>query len=136
MTQLARNNKSEFSQHKSNRFDSDFLFRAACVTNKKNRFSCIARLKIHYQLENRRKQLFSTELVLHWEIFCCTTSYDYIARIEDGEERCKYFALHSFCFFPSLLSSELILFFTEPKLTALPPYCDVSVSNIIESVSW
>ena len=50
--------------------------RAACVTNnKKNRFSCITRLKIHHQLENHRKELFSTEL--HWEIFCCITSYDY-----------------------------------------------------------
>ena len=58
-----------------NRFDSDFFFRAACVTNKKNRFSCITRLKIHHQLENYRIELFSTEL--HWEIFCCITSYDY-----------------------------------------------------------
>ena len=44
-------------------------------SNIKNRFSCIARLKIHQQLENHRKELFSTEL--HWEIFCCITSYDY-----------------------------------------------------------
>ena len=76
--------------------------RAACVTNnKKNRFSCITRLKIHHQLENHRKELFSTEL--HWEIFCCITSYDYnfqketwsrdIAQIEDGGERFKYLSL-------------------------------------------
>ena len=60
---------------------------------KKNRFSCITRLKIHHQLENHRTELFSTEL--HWEIFCCITSYDEAwsrdsARIEDGGERCKY----------------------------------------------
>ena len=42
---------------------------------KKNRFSCITRLKIHHQLENHRKELFSTEL--QWEIFCCITSYHY-----------------------------------------------------------
>ena len=39
------------------------------------RFSCITRLKIHHQLENQCKELFSTEL--HWEIFCCITSYDH-----------------------------------------------------------
>ena len=38
---------------------------------KKNRFSCITRLKIQHQLENQHKELFSTEL--HWEIFCCIT---------------------------------------------------------------
>ena len=38
---------------------------------KKNHFSCIIRLKIHHQLENHRKELFSTEV--HWEIFCCIT---------------------------------------------------------------
>ena len=42
-----------------------------------------------------------------------------IARIEDGGERCEYLSLRWFCcFFPSLLSSELALFFTEPKLNA------------------
>ena len=35
MTQVARNKKVEFSQRQSNRFDSDFFFRAACVTNTK-----------------------------------------------------------------------------------------------------
>ena len=70
-------------------------------TNIKNHFSCITRLKIHQQLENHRKELFSIEL--HWEIFCCITSYDYnfqketwsrdIARIEDGGERFKYLSL-------------------------------------------
>ena len=51
--------------------------------------------EIHHQLENPCKELFSTEL--HWEIFCCITSYDYNSkkrlghlRIEDGRERCKY----------------------------------------------
>ena len=61
MTQVARNKKSEFSQHEPNGFDSDFFFRAACIT----------RLRIYHQLENHRKELFSTEL--QWEIFCCIT---------------------------------------------------------------
>ena len=34
---------------------SEFFFRVACVTNKKNRFSYITRLKIHHQIENYRK---------------------------------------------------------------------------------
>ena len=38
-----------------------------------NRFSCITRLNIHHQLKDYRKELFLTEL--HWEIFCCITSY-------------------------------------------------------------
>ena len=38
---------------------------------KRNRFSCIIKLSIHHQLENHRKELFSTEL--HWEIFCYIT---------------------------------------------------------------
>ena len=69
---------------------------------KKNHLTCISRLKIHHQLENHRKELFSTEL--HWEIFCCITSYDHnfqreawscdIAQIKDRGERCKYFSLH------------------------------------------
>ena len=63
---------------------SDFFFRAACVTNKKNRFPCITRLKIHHQLENHRKELSSTEL--HWEIFCCITSYDYNSKTSLGHE--------------------------------------------------
>ena len=41
---------------------------------KKNCFSCITSLKIHHQLENHRKELFSTEL--RWEIFCSISSYD------------------------------------------------------------
>ena len=45
------------------------------LIEKKNCLSCTTRLKIHHQLENHRKELFSTEL--HWEIFCCITSYDY-----------------------------------------------------------
>ena len=51
-----------------NWFDSDFFFRAACVTtcNKKSRFSCITGLRVHHQHENHRKELFSTEL--HQEI--------------------------------------------------------------------
>ena len=67
----------------------------------KNHFSCITRLKTHQQPENHRKELFSTEL--HWEIFCCITSYDYnfqketwsrdIAQSEDGGERFKYLSL-------------------------------------------
>ena len=32
MTQVARNKKSKFSQHKSNGFDSEFFFQAACIT--------------------------------------------------------------------------------------------------------
>ena len=69
---------------------------------KKNRFSCITRLKVHHQIENHCKELFSTEL--HWEIFCCIPSYHYnfqkqawscdIARIKDGREGCKYLSLH------------------------------------------
>ena len=35
MTQVARNSKAEFSRREPNRFDSDFFFRAACVTNTK-----------------------------------------------------------------------------------------------------
>ena len=34
---------------------------------KNNGFSCNTRLNIHRQLENHRKELFSTEL--HWGIF-------------------------------------------------------------------
>ena len=60
----------------------DFFSRTACVTNKKNRFSCVTRIKIHYQLENHRKDLFSTEL--HYTIFCCTTSYDYNSKTRLG----------------------------------------------------
>ena len=45
------------------------------IYKKKHRLSCITRLKIHLQLENHRKELFSTEL--QWEISCCITSYDY-----------------------------------------------------------
>ena len=48
------------------------------LITKNNRLSCITRLKIHHQLENHRKELFSTEL--HWEIFCGITSYDYNSR--------------------------------------------------------
>ena len=55
--------------------DRLFFFRAACVSNKKNCFSCITSLKIHHQLENHRKELFSSKL--HWEIFCCINSCDY-----------------------------------------------------------
>ena len=51
------------------------FFRATCVSNKKNCFSCITSLKIHHQLENHRKELFSSKL--HWEIFCCINSCDY-----------------------------------------------------------
>ena len=46
------------------------------------RFSCITRLKIHHQLENQCKELFSTEL--HWEIFCCITSYDHNSKKRFG----------------------------------------------------
>ena len=95
---------------------------------KKNHLTCISRLKIHHQLENQCKELFSTEL--HWEIFCCITSYDYnfqreawscdIAQIKDSGERCKYLSLHhwfrvSFHHF-SLLNWSCFL--TEPKLNA------------------
>ena len=52
--------------------DGIFGFRAACVSNKKNCFSCITSLKIHHQLENHRKELFSSKL--HGEIFCCINS--------------------------------------------------------------
>ena len=45
-------------------------------------FSCITRLKIHHQLENQCKELFSTEL--HWEIFCCITSYDHNSKKRFG----------------------------------------------------
>ena len=67
------------------------------LIKKNNRLSCITRLKIHHQLENHRKELFSTEL--HWEIFCGITSYDYNSRrlghvtspeLKMGGERCKY----------------------------------------------
>ena len=75
-TQVALNKKSKFSQHKSNQFNSDFSSEPpVSLTKKKNHFSCITRLKIHHQLENHCKELFSTEL--HWEIFCCITSYNY-----------------------------------------------------------
>ena len=79
MKQMAWNKKSEFLQQESNlRLGSTriFLPSSLCrVTNKKNRFSCITRLKIHHQLESHRTELFSTKL--HWEIFCCISSYDY-----------------------------------------------------------
>ena len=92
---------------------------------KKNRFSCITRLNIHHQLENHRKEVFSTKL--HWKIFCCITAYDYsfqkeswscdIARIEDGRERCQYLSLHEFCVSFHLYSLlKLVLFFIKPKL--------------------
>ena len=55
--------------------DRIFFFPAACVSNKKNCFSCITSLKIHHQLENHHKELFSSKL--HWEIFCCINSCDY-----------------------------------------------------------
>ena len=110
MTSVARNWIRNASSHNMSLTASTRIFssgRAACLTNnKKNRFSCITRLRIHHQLENHRKELFSTEL--HWEIFCCITSYDYnskkrigqrdITRIEDGGERCKYLSLHCFVF--------------------------------------
>ena len=51
---------------------SDSFFRAACVSNKKNCFSCITSLKIHHQPESHRKELFSSKL--HGEIFCCINS--------------------------------------------------------------
>ena len=67
---------------------------------KKNRFSCITRLKIHHQLENHHKELCSTEL--HWKSFSWSQLHNFIrlefqkeawsrdiARIEDGGERCK-----------------------------------------------
>ena len=54
------------------------------IKKKKNRLSCITRLKIHHQLENHRKELFSTELP--WEIFCCITSYDYNSKRRLGHE--------------------------------------------------
>ena len=125
MRQVARNKKSEFSQHKSNWFDLDFFFRAACVTNKKrNHFSSITRLKIHHQLENHRKELFSTELC--WEIFCCINSYDFNSKTRLGhvtspeskmaERDVSISHYPDFVFLPSLLSSKLVLFFTEPKL--------------------
>ena len=53
--------------------DRIFFFRATCVSNKKNCFSCITSLQIHHQLENHRKELFSSKL--HGEIFCCINSW-------------------------------------------------------------
>ena len=38
MTHVARNKKFDLSQRQSNWFDSDFFFRAACVSNKKKSF--------------------------------------------------------------------------------------------------
>ena len=42
MTEVGWSKKSEFSQHKSNRFDLDFYFRAACVTDKKKILSHVS----------------------------------------------------------------------------------------------
>ena len=56
---------------------SDFFFRATCVFNIKKILFIIS-LKIHHQLENHRKELFSPEL--HWEIFCCITSCHFISK--------------------------------------------------------
>ena len=44
------------------------FLRAASVTNKKNCFLYITRIKIHHQLVDPSKELFSTEV--HWKIFC------------------------------------------------------------------
>ena len=63
--------------------DRIFFFWAACACNKENCFSCITSLKIHHQLENHCKELFSPEL--HWEIFCCITSCDYNSKTRLGE---------------------------------------------------
>ena len=52
--------------------DRIFCIQAACVSNKKNCFSYITSLKIHHQLEDQRKELFSSKL--HGEIFCYINS--------------------------------------------------------------
>ena len=60
---------------------------------KKNRFSCIARLKIHHQLENHRKKIFSGKFSvaqLHTITIPKEAWSREIARIEAGGERCKY----------------------------------------------
>ena len=76
MTQVARNKKAEFSQHESNRFDSDFFFRAACVTNtKKIVYHVSPGLKFTISLKIIAKNYFQLTK-LHWKIFCCITSYD------------------------------------------------------------
>lgn len=65
--------KNNFKQW--HRWIGYFFFWAACASNKENCFSCITSLKIHHQLQNHCKELFSPEL--HWEIFCSITSCDY-----------------------------------------------------------
>ena len=65
---------------------------------KKDRLSCTTtRLKLHHKLQKHRKELFSTEL--HWEIFSCITSFDYIDRIDDGGESIVFRIALILCFF-------------------------------------
>ena len=54
---LVQNHYFEKSCSNNHTGGSDFFFRAACVTNKKNRFSYITRLKIHHQIENHREDV-------------------------------------------------------------------------------
>ena len=99
-----------------------FSFQAASVSNNKICFSCIISIKIHYQLKNHYKKLFSAGL--YWEIFFCITSCDHKTRLgyvtspkwkmaERGAN-----VSHWFCFFSSLLSTLLVFFLTEPKWKA------------------
>ena len=78
MIQIARNTKSEFSQHKSNWFNSDFFFQAACVTNKKKIVSHVSPgLKFTISLKIIATNYF--QLNCTGKFFCCITLYNYIA---------------------------------------------------------
>ena len=84
--EVARSKKYEFSplNLSPTELDSNFFFRAACIT----------RLRIDNQLENHRKELFPTEL--QWEIFCCITSPESnIAERNVGISRCTDFVFLS-----------------------------------------
>ena len=97
---------------------------------KKDRSSCTTRLKFHHKLEKNRNELFSTEL--HSEIFSCITSFDYIARVDDGGGSTVFLIALILCFFPSLLSSELVLFFTEPKMKVPQKVSGETIMKIAE----
>ena len=62
--------------------DQTFFFRAACVSNNKNRFSFIPALKFTSSLKISAKKLFSPEL--HWEMFCCITTCEYNSKTRFG----------------------------------------------------
>ena len=100
------------------------------LIKKKNRFSCITRLKIQNQLENHHKELFSSTLLCLGNFllhnftrlqFQNKLRLGYVTSPESKmaeRDVSKSLIALILCFFPSLLSSELVLFFTEPKLNA------------------